>query len=79
MHFLLDSTSKVQLNIISSLSLLNEVIGAELLTQSLLPVILDLVDDGKWRIWLAVIERILFWQSDWGTVLHGPTAFDVRV
>jgi len=38
--------------------LLNDVIGAELLTQSLLPAILDLAEDGKWRIRLAVIERI---------------------
>ena len=43
-----DSTSEVWLNIISLLSLLNNV----------LPAILDLAEDGRWRIRLAVIERI---------------------
>ena len=44
-----DSTSEVRLNVISSLGSLNEVIGVDLLSQSLLPAILDLAQDGKWR------------------------------
>jgi len=44
-----DAASEVRLNLISSLSALNEVIGVDLLSQSLLPAILDLSQDGKWR------------------------------
>jgi serine/threonine-protein phosphatase 2A regulatory subunit A len=44
-----DAASEVRLNLISSLSALNEVIGVDLLSQSLLPAILDLAQDGKWR------------------------------
>lgn len=44
-----DTTSEVRLNVISSLDILNEVIGVDLLSQSLLPAILDLAEDGKWR------------------------------
>lgn len=41
-----DAASEVRLNLISSLSALNEVIGVDLLSQSLLPAILDLAQDG---------------------------------
>lgn len=44
-----DTTSEVRLNVISSLGSLNEVIGVGLLSQSLLPAILDLANDSKWR------------------------------
>jgi serine/threonine-protein phosphatase 2A regulatory subunit A len=44
-----DTTSDVRLNVISSLGSLNEVIGVGLLSQSLLPAILDLANDSKWR------------------------------
>ena len=44
-----DSASEVRLNLISTLSALNEVIGIDLLSQSLLPAILELADDSKWR------------------------------
>jgi serine/threonine-protein phosphatase 2A regulatory subunit A len=44
-----DAASEVRLNLISSLGALNEVIGVDLLSQSLLPAILDLAQDGKWR------------------------------
>ena len=53
-----DAASEVRLNLISSLSALNEVIGVDLLSQSLLPAILDLAQDGKWRIRLAIIQHI---------------------
>lgn len=47
-----DTTSEVRLNVISSLGSLNEVIGVGLLSQSLLPAILDLASDSKWRyVW----------------------------
>jgi serine/threonine-protein phosphatase 2A regulatory subunit A len=44
-----DATSEVRLNVISSLGSLNEVIGVGLLSQSLLPAILELANDSKWR------------------------------
>lgn len=44
-----DSASEVRLNLISTLSSLNDVIGIDLLSQSLLPAILDLAEDSKWR------------------------------
>jgi serine/threonine-protein phosphatase 2A regulatory subunit A len=44
-----DMTSEVRLNVISSLESLNQVIGIDLLSQSLLPAILDLAGDPKWR------------------------------
>jgi serine/threonine-protein phosphatase 2A regulatory subunit A len=53
-----DAASDVRVNLISSLSALNEVIGVDLLSQSLLPAIVDLAQDGKWRIRLAIIQNI---------------------
>ena len=44
-----DISAEVRLNIISSLDPLNKTIGAELLSQSLYPSIVDLANDGKWR------------------------------
>jgi len=42
----------------SNLDVLNRVIGVELLSQSLLPAIVDLAEDAKWRVRLAVIGHI---------------------
>lgn len=33
-------------------------IGVELLSQSLLPAIVDLAEDSKWRVRMAIIEHI---------------------
>ncbi len=43
---------------ISSLDAVNKVIGVELLSQSLLPAIVDLAQDHKWRVRLAIIDHI---------------------
>jgi serine/threonine-protein phosphatase 2A regulatory subunit A len=51
-----DAASEVRLNLISSLSALNEVIGVDLLSQSLLPAILDLAQDGKWRYVRSTVD-----------------------
>lgn len=48
----------MRLNIISSLDTVNAVIGVDLLSQSLLPAIVDLAEDPKWRVRLAIIEHI---------------------
>lgn len=37
---------------------MNAVIGVDLLSQSLLPAIVDLAEDPKWRVRLAIIEHI---------------------
>ncbi len=44
-----DTSSEVRLNVISSLGSLNKVIGVDLFAPSLLPAILDLAGDSKWR------------------------------
>lgn len=49
---------QVRLNVISTLSSVNAVIGIELLSQSLLPAIIDLAADLKWRVRVAIIEHI---------------------
>jgi serine/threonine-protein phosphatase 2A regulatory subunit A len=37
---------------------MNSVVSVDLLSQSLLPAIVDLAEDGKWRVRLAIIELI---------------------
>ena len=46
----------MRLNIISNLDCVNEVIGIQQLSQSLLPAIVELAEDSKWRVRLAIIE-----------------------
>lgn len=48
--------SEVRLNIISTLDVVNKVIGISQLTETLLPAILELAEDKKWRVRLAIIE-----------------------
>lgn len=50
-------SGKVRLNIISGLQAVNGVIGVQLLSASLLPAIVDLAEDKKWRVRLAIIEH----------------------
>lgn len=47
---------EVRLNIISNLDCVNEVIGVRQLSQSLLPAVVELAEDAKWRVRLAIIE-----------------------
>jgi len=74
LQLLKDDFSDVRLNIISKLDYVNEgmnlrlfsrltscnnpVIGIELLSQSLLPAIVELAEDKQWRVRLAIIEYI---------------------
>ena len=48
----------MRLNVISTLDAINSVIGVDLLGQSLLPAVIELAQDSKWRIRLAVLENI---------------------
>jgi serine/threonine-protein phosphatase 2A regulatory subunit A len=58
LELLRDESSDVRLNIISNLDTINGVVGVELLSQSLLPAIVDLAEDVKWRVRFAIIELI---------------------
>lgn len=51
-----DDCPEVRLNIISNLDCVNEVIGIQQLSQSLLPAIVELAEDPKWRVRLAIIQ-----------------------
>ncbi|KAI9608837.1 hypothetical protein H4Q26_005026 [Puccinia striiformis f. sp. tritici PST-130] len=53
-----DEFADVRLNIISKLEQVNEVIGIELLSQALLPAIMELSEDKQWRVRQAIIEYI---------------------
>lgn len=56
MSQLKDECPEVRLNIISNLDCVNEVIGIQQLSQSLLPAIVELAEDTKWRVRLAIIQ-----------------------
>lgn len=56
MSVFLSQCPEVRLNIISNLDCVNEVIGIRQLSQSLLPAIVELAEDAKWRVRLAIIE-----------------------
>lgn len=58
LQLLKDEFPDVRLNIISRLDAVNKVIGIELLSQSLLPAIVELAEDSQWRVRLAIIEYI---------------------
>lgn len=47
---------QVRLNVISRLEVVNSVIGLAMLSQSLVPAILELASDKQWRVRLAIIE-----------------------
>jgi serine/threonine-protein phosphatase 2A regulatory subunit A len=58
LHLLKDDFPDVRLNIIGKIEQVNEVIGIDLLSQSLLPAITELADDKQWRVRQAIIEYI---------------------
>ncbi len=43
---------------ISSLDAINSIVGVEMLSQSLFPAIVDLAQDHKWRVRLAIIDLV---------------------
>lgn len=51
-----DEFYEVRLSVISRLNGINEVIGVELLSDSLLPAINLLVNEKQWRVRLAIIN-----------------------
>merc|ERR1712227_1078133 len=53
---------------------MNDVIGVELLAQSLLPTILDLSRDQKWRVRMAIIDNMPILAEK-----LGPAFFDEKL
>ena len=68
---------QVRLNVISNLDAINSVIGVELLSQSLLPAISELAQDGKWRVRLAVIENIPMLSKQLGVQFFDDKLIDI--
>ncbi|KAG1757558.1 ARM repeat-containing protein [Suillus lakei] len=58
LHLLKDEFPEVRLNVISKLETVNGVIDIELLSDSLLPAIIELAEDKSWRVRQAIIEYI---------------------
>jgi serine/threonine-protein phosphatase 2A regulatory subunit A len=85
-----DEFPEVRLHIISKLELVNQVIGIDLLSQSLLPAIVQLAEDKQWRVRLAIIEYIPLLASQLGVKFFdeqlsnlcmgwlGDTVFSIR-
>ena len=58
LHLLKDECSDVRLNIIKNIHQLNQVMSIDQLMNSILPAVVDLAQDGKWRVRLAIIEHM---------------------
>ncbi|EFY85628.1 protein phosphatase PP2A regulatory subunit A [Metarhizium acridum CQMa 102] len=92
LQMLKDEFPEVRLHIISKLEqlLIEAVIGIELLSQSLLPAIVQLAEDKQWRVRLAIIEYIPLLASQLGVKFFdeklsnlcmgwlGDTVFSIR-
>jgi len=90
LQMLKDEFPDVRLHIISKLELVNQVIGIDLLSQSLLPAIVQLAEDKQWRVRLAIIEYIPLLASQLGVQFFneklstlcmgwlGDTVFSIR-
>jgi serine/threonine-protein phosphatase 2A regulatory subunit A len=90
LQMLKDEFPEVRLHIISKLELVNNVIGIDLLSQSLLPAIVQLAEDKQWRVRLAIIEYIPLLASQLGVKFFdeklsslcmgwlGDTVFSIR-
>ncbi|KAJ7932389.1 armadillo-type protein [Mycena leptocephala] len=58
LQLLKDDFPEVRLNIISKLETVNDVIGIDRLSETLLPAIVELAEDKSWRVRQAIIEYI---------------------
>ncbi|CAH8307957.1 unnamed protein product [Eruca vesicaria subsp. sativa] len=66
LSLLKDEFPDVRLNIIRKLDEVNQVTGIDLLSQSLLPAIVELAEDRHWRFRLAIIEYVPLLASQLG-------------
>lgn len=90
LNMLKDEFPDVRLGIISKLESVNDVIGIELLSQSLLPAIVQLAEDKNWRVRLAIIQYVPLLASQLGVKFFdeklsslcmswlGDTVFSIR-
>jgi serine/threonine-protein phosphatase 2A regulatory subunit A len=90
LQMLKDEFPEVRLHIISKLELVNQVIGIDLLAQSLLPAIVQLAEDKQWRVRLAIIGHMPLLASQLGVQFFddklsqlcmgwlGDTVFSIR-
>jgi len=90
LQMLKDDFPDVRLNIISKLEAVNAVIGIDLLSQSLLPAIVQLAEDKQWRVRLAIIQYVPLLASQLGVKFFdeklsglcmswlGDTVFSIR-
>ena len=90
LQMLKDDFPDVRLNIISKLEQVNNVIGIEKLSSSLLPAITNLAEDKQWRVRLAIIEYVPLLASQLGVKFFdeklnelcmswlGDTVFSIR-
>ncbi|EDO15947.1 hypothetical protein Kpol_1044p5 [Vanderwaltozyma polyspora DSM 70294] len=58
LSMLKDEFPEVRLNIIGNLKIVNDIIGAKILSDVLLPVLFELGKDMNWRIRIAIVEYI---------------------
>ena len=58
LKLLQDEFYEVRLSVISRLDGINQVVGIELLSDSLLPAIIQLAEERQWRVRLAIINFI---------------------
>lgn len=58
LKLLRDEFYEVRLSVISKLNGINQVVGIELLSDSLLPAITQLAEEKQWRVRLAIINFI---------------------
>jgi len=58
MELLKDDNSEVKLNVVAGFVKIANVVGAELLTSSLLTTLANMTKDGQWRVRMAVFELI---------------------
>src|SRR3990167_6751121 len=56
LKLLQDEFYEVRLSVISRLDGINQVVGIELLSDSLLPAIIQLAEERQWRVRLAIIN-----------------------
>ena len=67
----------MRLNVITRLDALSQVLGVEVLSQSLLPAIANLAVDSKWRVRLAIIEHIPLLLNQMSVAFFGDKLTDM--
>jgi serine/threonine-protein phosphatase 2A regulatory subunit A len=60
MKLVKDKHPAVKLNVLSTLDTLHRVIGIKYMSQSLLPVLVELAEDSQWRIRVVTIKYLPF-------------------